>query len=140
MLRRGCSQLFELGFPVGNAGQDRHYENSRLEARFPQSGQGLQSQNGPRSARLERPRQPLPERRDGNVDVQLGARRDFLQNVHVANNLVGFGCNRKAQASRFRERFQNGAGHAELALGGLIGIGRRADGNGLAAMPKLEAG
>jgi hypothetical protein len=84
-----------------------------------------------RGARGSRIRAELDiQRGDGHVDRELVVLSDFAKNFEVAHDQIRFGDNAQLEAAMAGELFENAAGDFVAALGGLVGIGGGAEGDG----------
>jgi len=90
---------------------------------------GFEAQIGARGARFEFAGERSIERGDGDVDTEVVPARDVGEQRDIAGHQIRLGGDVERETRMFGEGFENGACAFETAFGGLVGIGRGADGD-----------
>lgn len=113
---------------VGEAGDDGGEGDADADPRVGERAHGAQALAGRRRAGLGGARDLRVERRDGEVDHHTRARRRRREHVAVAHDQRAARHDAE-RVVRFGERLEAGAREAIAALGRLVGIRGRADGD-----------
>jgi hypothetical protein len=95
------------------------------------------SGRGARGAGLEQPQQIRVEADQGDVDDQLGARGDFSEEIEIPHDGDALARDAHAEPAHAYDRAQDVARDTKASLRRLIGIGRGADRDLLAALARL---
>lgn len=116
-------------FGVGDSGQERRAEDACGDAGLAKAADGVEAEVGAGGAWLEQPGEGCIGRGDGDVDGEVVAAVDLLEQVGVAEDEVGLGDDADFVAGVAGEDFQQAAGDAGTTFDGLPGVGGGTDGN-----------
>ena len=101
-IRGGVRQRIEIVLTVGQPRQHRHGQHPRRDSGFPQRAHRTQPQVRTRRPRLEQTRQVGAHRGDAQIHHDRRALRNSLQQVQIAQHLIGLGGDGKAQTLALR--------------------------------------
>ena len=142
-LLRTSENGFKAGLIVIDPRKKRNAKHPRFNLRPVEFAHGLEPPPRCRSARFQKPRQLRIAGRHRDIDREPMAPRDASKQIQVPQDQIRFRRDVNLKARETSQHFKNGLGDLEMLFGGLIGIGCRADGDGLAVgaspAPKFAA-
>ena len=116
-------------FGVGDSGQERRTEDACSDAGLAKSANSVEAEVGARGAGLEQPGEGWIGRGDGDVDGEVVAAMDLLEQIGVAEDEAGLGDYADFVAGVAGEDLQQAAGDAGATFDGLPGVGGGTDGD-----------